>query len=60
MPAANFSSISQLSGNPDCGIKDVWNHNLHEEFQIIRQVCLANTSQLYIYVSCDCKINPIL
>lgn len=38
MPAASFGSISQLPGTGDCGIKDVWNHNLHEEFQIIRQV----------------------
>lgn len=38
MPAASFGSISQLPANGDCGIKDVWNHNLHEEFQIIRQV----------------------
>lgn len=38
MPAASFGSLSQLPANGDCGIKDVWNHNLHEEFQIIRQV----------------------
>ncbi|KAH9639713.1 hypothetical protein HF086_014471 [Spodoptera exigua] len=37
MPAASFGSIAQLPGTGDCGIKDVWNHNLHEEFQIIRQ-----------------------
>lgn len=36
MPTASFGSLSQLTG--DCGIKDVWNHNLHEEFQVIRQV----------------------
>lgn len=38
MPAASFGSLS-LPGTGDCGIKDVWNHNLHEEFAIIRQVC---------------------
>lgn len=40
MPAASFGTITQLPGTSDCGIKDVWNHNLHEEFQIIRQVIM--------------------
>lgn len=24
--------------NEECGIRDVWNHNLHEEFHAIRSV----------------------
>lgn len=48
MPAASFGSIAQLPGTGDCGIKDVWNHNLHEEFQIIRQV-----SYIELFVMCS-------
>lgn len=52
MPAASFGSLSQLPGNSDCGIKDVWNRNLHEEFQIIRQVIKKNKLiPFYIFYS---------
>lgn len=38
MPAASFGSILSSTIKEDCAIKNVWNHNLHEEFHVIRQV----------------------
>ncbi|XP_026326605.1 CCR4-NOT transcription complex subunit 7-like isoform X2 [Hyposmocoma kahamanoa] len=55
MPAASFGSISQLPANGDCGIKDVWNHNLHEEFQIIRQIV-----QKYHWVAMDTEFPGVV
>lgn len=40
MPAASFGSILASTVKEDCSIKNVWNHNLHEEFHVIRQVFL--------------------
>lgn len=37
MPAATLSS-TQHPNNEDCGIRDVWAHNLEDEFKTIRQV----------------------
>lgn len=37
MPAASFGGTMN-SLKDDCAIKNVWNHNLHEEFHVIRQV----------------------
>lgn len=37
MPAATLGSI-QHPNNEDCGIRDVWAHNLEDEFRTIRQV----------------------
>lgn len=37
MPAATIGS-SQHPSNEECGIRDVWAHNLEEEFRTIRQV----------------------
>lgn len=39
MPAVNFDLITLKSNKDDNVIKNVWNHNLHEEFHVIRQVC---------------------
>lgn len=39
MPAVNFNLITLKSNKDDNVIKNVWNHNLHEEFHVIRQVC---------------------
>lgn len=38
MPAASFGSVVTNVLKEDCSIKNVWNHNLHEEFHVIRQV----------------------
>lgn len=37
MPSATASG-SHIPSNEDCGIRDVWAHNLEEEFRTIRQV----------------------
>lgn len=37
MPAATIGS-AQHPSNEDCGIRDVWAHNLEDEFRTIRQV----------------------
>lgn len=37
MPAATLGS-SQHPSNEECGIRDVWAHNLEDEFRTIRQV----------------------
>lgn len=43
MPTATIGSL-QLPNNEDCGIRDVWAHNLEDEFRTIRKVSgkLAN------------------
>lgn len=39
MPSATIGIGSlQLPNNEDCGIRDVWAHNLEDEFRTIRQV----------------------
>ncbi|XP_041972925.1 CCR4-NOT transcription complex subunit 7-like isoform X2 [Aricia agestis] len=45
----------KMPANGDCGIKDVWNHNLHEEFQIIRQVV-----QKYHWVAMDTEFPGVV
>lgn len=46
MPAATIGSLQHPS-NEDCGIRDVWAHNLEDEFRTIRQVdALLNNSTL--------------
>lgn len=37
MPAATLGS-TQHPSNEECGIRDVWAHNLEDEFRTIRQV----------------------
>lgn len=37
MPAATLGG-AQHPSNEDCGIRDVWAHNLEDEFRTIRQV----------------------
>lgn len=37
MPSATASG-SHIPSNEECGIRDVWAHNLEEEFRTIRQV----------------------
>ncbi|KPJ09115.1 CCR4-NOT transcription complex subunit 7 [Papilio machaon] len=39
----------------DCGIKDVWNYNLHEEFHIIRQIV-----QKYHWVAMDTEFPGVV
>ncbi|CAG9090661.1 unnamed protein product [Plutella xylostella] len=55
MPAASFGSVAPIPANEECGIKDVWNHNLYEEFQIIRQVV-----QKYHWVAMDTEFPGVV
>lgn len=45
MPSATNSSL-QLPNNEDCGIRDVWAHNLEDEFRTIRQVLVGALEDL--------------
>ncbi|KAI8440188.1 hypothetical protein MSG28_001578 [Choristoneura fumiferana] len=47
MPAASFGGTMN-SLKDDCAIKNVWNHNLHEEFHVIRQAYWCNVDLLRI------------
>lgn len=38
MQLSGVNLISLLPNKEDCAIKNVWKHNLHDEFQVIRQV----------------------
>lgn len=38
MPSASGVGSLSIPSNEECGIKDVWKHNLEEEFRTIRQV----------------------
>lgn len=37
----SVSGVGSIPSNEECGIKDVWKHNLEEEFRTIRQVCFV-------------------
>ncbi|KAJ8973111.1 hypothetical protein NQ317_014450 [Molorchus minor] len=54
MPAATIGSI-QHPNNEDCGIRDVWAHNLEEEFRTIRQIV-----QKYQYVAMDTEFPGVV
>lgn len=44
-----------LPSNEECGIRDVWGHNLEEEFRTIRQVV-----QQYQYVAMDTEFPGVV
>jgi hypothetical protein len=50
----SHSGHQNIPSNEECGIRDVWAHNLHEEFKTIRKVvqkyhCVAMVSTQYSY-----------
>ncbi|KAF7274169.1 hypothetical protein GWI33_013142 [Rhynchophorus ferrugineus] len=53
MPTATVGL--QLPNNEDCGIRDVWAHNLEDEFRTIRQVV-----QKYQYVAMDTEFPGVV
>lgn len=42
MSATSFGTVNAIPANEEGQIKDVWNHNLHAEFRVIRQACIYN------------------
>ncbi|XP_054269291.1 CCR4-NOT transcription complex subunit 7 [Macrosteles quadrilineatus] len=44
-----------IPSNEECGIRDVWNHNLHEEFRTIRHVV-----QKYTFVAMDTEFPGVV
>lgn len=44
-----------IPNNEDCGIRDVWKHNLEEEFRTIRQIV-----QKYHYVAMDTEFPGVV
>ncbi|XP_018320102.1 CCR4-NOT transcription complex subunit 7 isoform X1 [Agrilus planipennis] len=54
MPAATISSTPHPN-NEECGIRDVWAHNLEEEFRTIRQIV-----QKFNYVAMDTEFPGVV
>jgi hypothetical protein len=44
-----------MPSNEECGIRDVWNHNLEEEFRTIRQIV-----QQYQYIAMDTEFPGVV
>lgn len=48
MPSATGNQLHQDDNNEECGIRDVWRHNLEDEFVLIRKIV-----NKYCYVAMD-------
>ncbi|XP_026468537.1 CCR4-NOT transcription complex subunit 7-like isoform X2 [Ctenocephalides felis] len=55
MPSATSSSHGSIPNNEDCGIRDVWKHNMEEEFRTIRQIV-----KHYDHVSMDTEFPGVI
>lgn len=44
-----------MPSNEECGIRDVWNHNLEEEFRTIRKIV-----QQYQYIAMDTEFPGVV
>lgn len=54
-PIGQQKGGATLPSNEECGIRDVWGHNLEEEFRTIRQVV-----QQYQYVAMDTEFPGVV
>ncbi|XP_026470090.1 CCR4-NOT transcription complex subunit 7-like isoform X2 [Ctenocephalides felis] len=55
MPSATSSSHGSIPNNEDCGIRDVWKHNMEEEFRTIRQLVTQ-----YNYIAMDTEFPGVV
>ncbi|XP_055312837.1 CCR4-NOT transcription complex subunit 7 isoform X2 [Sitodiplosis mosellana] len=53
--STSANASGQIPNNEECGIRDVWRHNLEEEFRTIRQIV-----QKYNYVAMDTEFPGVV
>lgn len=54
-PIGQQKGGATMPSNEECGIRDVWGHNLEEEFRTIRQVV-----QQYQYIAMDTEFPGVV